>query len=149
MRRQIAAASMLLRGRAALSAMDYRHILDLATESDVVYMDPPYQGVCGNRDQRYLPKVDHDEFCEELAKLNDRHMMFVVSYDGRTGTKTYGEPLPDNLKLTHSEIRAGRSTQATLLGRTDVTFESLYLSPALVASVQREGRTNECQLALW
>jgi len=110
---------------------------------------PPYQGVCGNRDQRYLPKVDHDDFCDELGKLNKRHIMFAVSYDGRTGAKTYGEPLPDCLELTHLEIRAGRSTQATLLGRADVTYESLYLSSALTASLKRSGRGNECQLALW
>ena len=112
-------------------------------------MDPPYRGVCGNRDQRYLPKVDHDEFCGWLSKLNDRNIMFAVSYDGRTGTKTYGEPLPDCLKLTQLEVRAGRSTQATLLGRSAVTYESLYLSPALALSLKRAGRVNEPQLSLW
>ena len=30
------------------------------------------------------------------------------------------------------ELHAGRSSQATLLGRNDVTIESLYLSPALL-----------------
>jgi DNA adenine methylase len=29
------------------------------------------------------------------------------------------------------ELEAGRSSQATLLGRAEVTVESLYLSPAL------------------
>ena len=52
-------------------------------------------------------------------------------YDGRTGDKSFGEPLPASLQLRHLEVCAGRSTQATLLGRTDVTYESLYLSPAL------------------
>ena len=55
----------------------------------------------------------------------------MVSYDGRTGEKRYGAPLPAELKLLHLEIRVGRSTQATLLGRDSVTYESLYLSPAL------------------
>ena len=149
MRRRISRTSELFRGRTRLTSWDYKKVLGECTDEALVYMDPPYQGVCGSRDQRYLPKVDHDEFCDELQKLNDRHIMFVVSYDGRTGAKTYGESLPDCLKLTHSEIRAGRSTQATLLGRTDVTFESLYLSPALIACVKREGRTDERQLALW
>lgn len=149
MQRRISRTSELLRGRTRLTSSDYKKVLDECTDEDLVYMDPPYQGVGGNRDQRYLPKVNHDEFCDELAKLNDRHIMFVVSYDGRTGTKVYGERLPNCLNLTHSEIRAGRSTQATLLGRTDVTFESLYLSLALVESVKREERTDERQLALW
>jgi DNA adenine methylase len=30
------------------------------------------------------------------------------------------------------EIEAGRSTQATLLGRDDVTYESVYLSKNLI-----------------
>jgi len=149
MRRRIFQASELLRERTRLTDWDYKRVLAQCTSADLIYMDPPYQGVCGNRDQRYLPKVDHQELCDELAKLNDRGIMFAVSYDGRTGTKTYGEPLPDSLNLTHLEICAGRSTQATLLGRADVTFESLYLAPTLVAALEREGRIAEHQLALW
>jgi DNA adenine methylase len=149
MRRRICFASDLLRKQTRLTSWDYKKVLDQCTEEDLVYMDPPYQGVCGSRDQRYLPKVDHEEFCDELAKLNDREIMFAVSYDGRTGSKIYGKPLPDWLKLAHLEIRAGRSTQATLLGRADVTYESLYLSPGLTACFERDAPTNERQLALW
>jgi DNA adenine methylase len=54
-------------------------------------------------------------------------------YDGRTGARQYGQILPDSLGLTHIEINAGRSSQATLLGRSARTYESLYLSPALAA----------------
>ena len=149
MRWRILEASRLLSGRTRLSAWDYKKVLDACADQDLVYMDPPYQGVCGNRDQRYLPKVDHEEFCAELAKLNARAVMFVVSYDGRTGTKTFGDPLPASLGLQHIEVRAGRSTQATLLGRNAVTYESLYLSPALVESTERCGLIHECQLSLW
>ncbi|MBI2498258.1 MAG: hypothetical protein HYV75_10240, partial [Opitutae bacterium] len=58
---------------------------------------------------------------------------YIVSYDGRTGSKTYGPPLPGYLQLDLVELHAGRSSQATLLGRNDETVESLYLSPALTA----------------
>lgn len=149
MTRRISHASDLLRKRTRLTSWDYKKVLDQCVQADLVYMDPPYQGVCGNRDARYLPKVDHELFCAELQKLNDRNIMYAVSYDGRTGSKIYGEPLPQSLKLTHIEIRAGRSTQATLLGRDDVTYESLYLSPALTVSLEQSIRTNESQLALW
>ncbi len=149
MRRRILHASHLLRGRTRLTSWDYRKVLHECTPDDLVYMDPPYQGVCGNRDQRYLPKVDHVEFCDELARLNDRDIMFAVSYDGRTGVKTYGESLPRSLRLQHLEICAGRSTQATLLGRSDVTYESLYLSPALAAALKQAKRSADRQLALW
>ena len=129
MRRQIAAASMLLRGRAALSAMDYRHILDLATESDMVYMDPPYQGTSGKRDARYIGGIELESFVEVLKDLNERYIPFIVSYDGRTGTQQHGQSLPAWLGLTRLELCMGRSSQATLLGRQAVSYESLYLSP--------------------
>ena len=99
MRQRIRRVSNLLRGRTRLTSWDYKAVLNDCTQNDLVYMDPPYQGVCGNRDNRYLPKIDHDEFCDELLKLRDRNTMFAVSYDGRTGTKTYGEPLPEFLQL--------------------------------------------------
>ena len=149
MRRRLCRASTLLQERTRLTAWDYKKVLDGCTEEDLVYMDPPYQGVCGSRDQRYLPTVNHDEFCGELAKLNARHIMFAVSYDGRTGARTYGKSLPDFLQLTRLEICAGRSTQATLLGRSDMTYESLYLSPALTASLKRAGRTSKHQRSPW
>ena len=141
MSRRIHIASEFFRQRTRLTSWDYKKVFDECTEEDLVYMDPPYQGVCGNRDQRYMPKVEREEFCDKLAELNSRHIMFAVSYDGRTGSKTYGEPLPASLKLKHLEIRAGRSTQATLLGRSDVTYESLYLSSALSASLETTSKS--------
>ena len=98
---------------------------------DIIYMDPPYQGVCGNRDTRYLESVQFCEFVDALEKLNARNIRYIVSYDGRTGEKSYGKLLPDELNLTLIELDAGRSSQSTLLGRRDITIESLYLSPAL------------------
>ena len=132
MRRRLLLASSLLSGT-RVTALDYSAVLRRCTNDDVIYMDPPYQGVCRSRDQRYLPKVDHDQFHAELHELCSRNLMFAVSYDGRTGDKRYGRDLPTELGLVHLEIQAGRSTQATLLGRKDVTYESLYLSPALVS----------------
>ena len=146
MRLRIEHASSLLQGRTKITAWDYKKVLNKCTENDLVYMDPPYQGVCGNRDQRYLPKIEHDEFCVELKKLNERNIRYVISYDGRTGNKAYGQPMPDSLELNRIELRAGRSTQATLLGRSDVTYESLYLSPNLLPL---EILVRETQMTLW
>jgi DNA adenine methylase len=132
MRRHIASASALLRGRSVLSSLDYRDVLHLATPQDVIYMDPPYQGVCGGRDPRYLQGVRIEEFVQALASLNDAQASFIVSYDGRTGDKWHGDILPSWLGLAHILIDAGPSTQATLLGRRHRTVESLYLSPGLL-----------------
>jgi len=40
------------------------------------------------------------------------------------------------LNLHKIEINAGRSSQSTLLGKNAKTYESLYLSPALVKRLQ-------------
>ncbi|MBI3611441.1 MAG: DNA adenine methylase [Nitrospirae bacterium] len=131
MREQVFGASYLLKGKTSFSSTNYRDAVLRAKEADLVYMDPPYQGVCGNRDTRYLASVQFCEFVEVLGHLNAKRIRYIVSYDGRTGNKVHGVRLPEHLNLTHMELNAGRSTQATLLGRDDATVESLYLSPAL------------------
>lgn len=136
MRQNIMAVSMLLRGKSMVTSHDFRDVLTAADENDVVYMDPPYQGTSGDRDSRYLAGLSFDDFVTALDGLNSRGLRYIISYDGRTGDKSYGEPLPKYLNLTHIELEAGRSTQATLLGRDDITVESLYLSPALASSVE-------------
>jgi DNA adenine methylase len=138
--RRIAATSRLLSGKCRLSHLDYAEVLARCTPDDVIYLDPPYQGVSGTRDARYGARVDHQRFCQELDQLNRRGCRFLVSYDGRTGDKTFGDPLPRDLGLTRLEICAGPSSQATLLGRRQQTYESLYLSPALTGGKPRQLR---------
>ncbi len=141
MAQNIRNTSALLRGRVRLTCKDYRDVLAEAAAEDVVYMDPPYQGVCDTRDHRYAPKVKFDSFVESLTALNRRGVSFIVSYDGRTGDKVHGRALPSTLHLVHLEVEVGRSTQATLLGRKEKTVESLYLSPALL---ERMGGLPRC-----
>lgn len=132
MRRRIVRVSSLLKNRVRLTSVDYRDVLEQCRADDLVYMDPPYQGVRERRDRRYLHSIDEREFHASLLDLNHRGIAFALSYDGRTGARTHGELLPDYLNLERVELRVGRSTQATLLGRNDITYESLYLSPALL-----------------
>jgi len=136
LRRNLLSVSALLRGRAQVTACHYRDVLAGCGCDDVVYMDPPYQGVCGERDARYYSGIDFDEFIFALERLNDLNVRFLVSYDGRSGTRSYGKPLPAALDLTRVEIETGRSSQATLLGRKDITVESLYLSRRLADELQ-------------
>lgn len=132
MRRDILHTARLLAGQTTLSCKDYRQVLKSATTHDLVYMDPPYQGVSTKRDARYAHQVQFEEFVEALRELVTRDISFIVSYDGRRGDKVYGNGMPKSLGLQQLEIRVGRSAQSTLLGGKDITFESLYLSPALV-----------------
>ena len=131
MRKNIAGVATLLQGKADFTALDYREVLKRAEPTDLIYMDPPYQGVCGNRDARYYSGISHEGFVEALRDCNARHLMFIISYDGRRGDKTFGEFLPPELEMTRIEVEAGRSSQSTLLGLKEVTFESLYLSRTL------------------
>ena len=138
MKENIAAISALLRGKTIVTSLSYEDVLAKARPDDVVYMDPPYQGVCGERDSRYFAGISFDDFVAELETLNHKGVRYLVSYDGRSGSRTYGKPLPTKLNLTLVEIEAGRSTQATLLGRADMTVESLYLSPALAEEMEAQ-----------
>jgi len=135
MTEDIQAVSRLFIEKTTVSSQDYKEILALAKTNDLVYMDPPYQGVCMTGDPRYFSGIDFDEFMRELKKLNQRNVPFILSYDGRTGQKSYGLSLPEELGMYRLEVNAGRSTQATLLGRDEVTFESVYLSGNLVGQL--------------
>ncbi|MEY8338302.1 Dam family site-specific DNA-(adenine-N6)-methyltransferase [Lachnospiraceae bacterium 62-35] len=126
--------SELLKGKTLFSSKDYKEILALTKPGDLVYMDPPYQGTSNRdslRDNRYIQGVDFEEFVNELAKLNNRGIDFIVSYDGMTGDKIIGKHLPQKLELNHTYINAGVSAQATLNGKKEITYESLYTSKNL------------------
>ena len=130
------------------ASLDYKEIVERPTTEDLVYLDPPYQGVCGERDPRYLESILFSEFVAVLETLNARDISYLVSYDGRTGDKVHGQRLPPHLRLQLVELEAGRSSQATLLGRDEITVESLYLSRALAGRLeirrvsQSAGRNN-------
>src|SRR5205807_711805 len=100
-----------------------------------VYMDPPYQGVSAGRDRRYAQPLELPAFLDALEQLNTRGIRYLVSFDGRTGARAYGEALPAALGLRQVRIHAGRSAQSTLSGRDEHTVESLYLSPALARAL--------------
>ena len=132
LRRRFRQISVMLSGRCTFSSADYLEVLANVNGDSVIYMDPPYEGVSGSRDTRYSSGLERDSFMEALAGLTRRGVSFILSYDGRTGSKTYGDPLPTALGLTRIDINVGRSASATLLGRAAETVEALYLSQALV-----------------
>lgn len=134
------ATSRLLGWRTHLHALDYEDVITLATPDDAVYLDPPYQGTSHGKDHRYAQSIDLERFVGVLEGLRRRAVPFAVSFDGRTGDKHHGTRLPRELGLERMALRAGRSAQATLLGRAEETVESLYLSPELVGGRGREGR---------
>jgi DNA adenine methylase len=124
--------------RTVTHSASYEEHLMSAGPLDVVYMDPPYQGVTNVADHRYLAGLVRTDFESALRQANDRDVSYIISYDVVRTDNKYGEPLNPALGLTHLHLMAGRSAQSTLSGGEDVTIESLYLSPALVARLEHE-----------
>lgn len=123
----ISGASFLLKGRTEVRHGDWLNTVSDATERDFLYMDPPYFGTSIGRDKRYAHQMDTLRLVDGLRLLRARNIRFALSYDGMTGTKEYGPPLPGELGMTRFLLHAGKSTQATLNGRREETVESLYV----------------------
>lgn len=140
MRKNIFGASATLKGRTTVAAEDYGDVLSRARPGDLVYMDPPYQGTSGERDQRYHEQLDRERFVSELDRVLARGVPVIISFDGRCGHKVYGEQLPADLGLVRLDVHAGRSTQSTLNGGEDETIESLYVSPELIPAQRGKAR---------
>lgn len=138
MRLEINSVSKFLRGKTQFYSVDYSEIFDLANSDDLIYMDPPYQGTCKNRDQRYLKGILFEKFVSNLERLNQRSIPYIISYDGKTGNKTHGQDLPESLGLKKILVEVGRSTTSTLLGKADVTYEALYLSDSLIQKLTQD-----------
>lgn len=143
MRDDILRVSQLLKGKTQCYTRDYQNILDIAKQDDLIYMDPPYQGTGINGGFNYAGNIEFENFVLSLFELNKNNIPYILSYDGRTGEKTFGEPLPDKLNLTKIEINAGRSSQATLLSRNEITYEVIYLSPALMYKIDLQKVTDK------
>lgn len=127
----VMAISYYLKGRTRFMSKDYREVLDEARVGDVVYMDPPYQGVSNVRDSRYYSGIEFYDFVEAVDNLNRRGIDFLISYDGKRGDKQYGEDLPEELGLQKVLLDAGLSSQSMLLGKKEITYEALYVSKGL------------------
>ncbi|WIE74498.1 DNA adenine methylase [Curtobacterium sp. MCSS17_007] len=124
-------ASRLMQGT-ELHSESYEPFLVDAPRDALVYMDPPYQGTTDVPDSRYLMGLRREPFVETLQRAVDNQVSFIVSYDVVRDDNKYGLKLPDELGLTHRHVVVGVSSQATLSGRSEMSIESLYISPALV-----------------
>jgi DNA adenine methylase len=130
MRAELFGAHRLLAGHSEAVHSDFLpHFLD-AREGDFFYLDPPYQGTSEGRDQRYVTSVSREQMIGGLTILNEKRIPFILSYDGFCGKLNYGRALPETV-ASRMFLDVGRSSQATLNGRDDVTVESLYVSHAI------------------
>ena len=130
--KNVVTISNLLKGKSTFLALDYHDVFEMTRPGDLVYMDPPYQGVTNVRDNRYYSGVPFNEFADALNILNSKGVDYLISYDGVCGGKEYGEDLPESLGCKKVLLNAGLSSQATLLGKKSTTFEALYISESLI-----------------
>ena len=133
MKAELFAAHKLLAGNSQAVHSDFLPLFSNAQEGDFFYLDPPYQGTSEGRDQRYIAGVSRDQMIDALTILNEKRIPFILSYDGFCGERNYGKPLPEAI-ARRVLLDVGRSSQATLNGRDDVTIESLYVSHVVPAS---------------
>jgi DNA adenine methylase len=131
MGKSIKEVSSLLNGMVEFRIGDWKETVTDAKPDDLIYMDPPYLGTSVGRDKRYHEQLELEALCGGLKMLNDMHTPWILSYDGMTGEKEYGPPLPDAIRATRLLLPAGRSSQSTLSGKSEETVESLYLSEGL------------------
>lgn len=136
MRNAMLGASNLLKGRTIIRTGDWTETVADAREGDFLYLDPPYMGTSTGRDLRYAEQMTQERLVAGLEGVLARRLSVALSYDGSTGEKVYGPPLPAHLKMTRTHIHTGRSSQSTLSGKADETIESLYLSRDLEAQTE-------------
>ena len=144
------AVSRLLKGRTILFCGDFRECTKDMMTGDLVYMDPPYQGTTYGADKRYAAGLERERLIDGLHNFDERRAPYILSYDGQMGEKIYGEPLPSTINANRLAIHAGRSSQATISGRSDETIESLYVSRSLnagEANIYKPQQEQECLFA--
>jgi len=130
-RQRLMASANAMNG-ARVERQDWLTSLEEATVSDVIYLDPPYQGTTNTLDKRYVSGMAVVDFENGVRAAVDRDLSLIISYDALRGPAIYGRPLDPAMGLLALDIVTGVSAQGTLLGRKTEAHETIYVSPALV-----------------
>ena len=80
LRKQVLATSHLLRGKTDVFSGDFRGAIKRANSNDLIYFDPPWGGLTKN--PRYAYLLDYETLIEELERLNNQDVPFLLSFDG-------------------------------------------------------------------
>ena len=124
--RAVHTAADLLQARVLLRTGDALQTTADAQAGDVAYLDPPWHGTTVGRDARYHAGYGQAALYALIESLHVRGVFVLLSYDGKRAGHDFAQSLPDSLERL--DLPAMRSAQATLLGRTEWTTESLYVS---------------------
>jgi DNA adenine methylase len=105
---------------------DYRELTAIAKKDDFIFFDPPYGGTKG----RYTKdKFDLDAFFDELERLNNKGVKWILTFDGKAGNRNYIYELPINLYCHKILMQTGHSPFSKLMNTSiDDVNESVYLN---------------------
>jgi len=104
---------------------DYLKTITEAKARDFVYFDPPY--ACSNN--RYTEDLDQNRFFNALECLNQKGVMWALSFDGHRGSTDYQQEIRETLYKRRLSLNSGNSAVKKVLhGPIEHVEESLYLN---------------------
>jgi DNA adenine methylase len=107
------ASAMLKKYNVEFQFISFESIFEIAKEGDLLYCDPPYENVKTN--SMYLKNsFDSSTLFNELKKLNDRNIKWLLSYDGLELLKSKNIIIPENMYKRHIEIVQSSSSYRNL-----------------------------------
>ena len=105
---------------------DYRELTATAKNGDFIFFDPPYGGTKGRYTQEPFDIVD---FFNELSRLNNKGVKWILTFDGQAGCRNYKYELPLDLYSHKLNMKTGHSPFTKLMNTTiDDVNESVYLN---------------------
>lgn len=122
------ASAMLKKYNVEFQFMSFESIFGIAKEGDLLYCDPPYENVKTN--SMYLKNsFNSSTLFNELKKLNDRNIKWLLSYDGLELLKSKNIIIPENMYKRHIEIVQSSSSYRNLSNsktKNNTIKESLF-----------------------
>ena len=107
------------------SKKDYSSFLKATQKGDFVYFDPRYAG----SNSRYIQNLDLDKLIKELNKLNDKGVLWALSFDGLNNNNNFQHLIPEELYKRVFEISIGKSKVSQVLNKkNNSSYEHLYLN---------------------
>lgn len=107
-------------------ARDYRETLQSAEKGDVAFLDPPY---ASNRGRYRQETFDVSGLFDTLADLTSRGVRWILTFDGRAGSREYKTVAPEELWRHKFAAPTGRSPFTRLMRTSlDDVVESIYVN---------------------